>query len=262
MNGADNLYIRNSQESKKIPKIVSDISSISDIAEIKPKAEVFETIAVDNRNNSIKKSKTDKKNKNSRAVEYLYNRRYYILTMSFIYVIGVVIGSVLIRNTDRKEISDLCYSIDQYFTGISSIDMTARILSNIMLNMVFIFGMYICGITVFAPLVCSAFCLYKGLTYGFIIGVYIIGGESNFHIAVCGLTFLLNLFIMMFFILTCAESMSFSSFLFKNEESFKSCLSFKNITIYSSRHLLFFALISLSTAVQTILIPVVYSALR
>ena len=198
-------------------------------------------------------------NGGSRALEYLYNRRYYILAISFIYVIGVIIGAALIKNTDKKDIAGLCSAIDGYFTGISSINMTARILGNIIMNAVFVFGIYICGITVFAPLICSAFCLYKGLACGFIIGVYIIGGGSNFHLAVCGLNFLLYLFTMMFFILTCAESMSFSSFLFKNDESFKDCMSFKNISVYSSRHLLFLALISLSAVVQTIAIPVVYS---
>lgn len=199
------------------------------------------------------------KNGNSRVIEYLYQRKYYILAMSFIYVMGAVLGSFLVKNIDKKEVSSLCSTIDSYFTGISSINMTARILSNIILNLMFVFGIYICGITVFAPLVCSAFCLYKGLACGFIIGVYIIGGGSNFHLAMCGLNFLLYLFIMMFFILTCAESMSFSSFLFKNDESFKACMSFKNISVYSSRHLLFLVLVSLSTVVQTIVIPVVYS---
>jgi len=55
--------------------------------------------------------------------------------------------------------------------------------------------------------------------------------------------------------------MSFSSFLFKNEESFKNSLSFKNVSVYSSRFLLFLVLIALSTVVETLVIPVVYSIL-
>ena len=74
-----------------------------------------------------------------------------------------------------------------------------------------------------------------------------------------GLNFLLSLFIMIFFILVCAEAMSFSSFLFKNEESFKSSMSFKNISVYSSRFMLLTVLIALATVVQTVALPLVYA---
>jgi hypothetical protein len=259
---------------------------VSDISELKPKAEsnVFETITINSSNSSnngggrrAASSRADSLNPvtvnngsnmgsakgfkgSGRLLEYLYNRRYYIFVMAFIYVIGVIIGSVLIKNLDRKDAADLCSVIDRYFTGISSINMTARILGSIMLNIIFIAGIYICGITIFSPLVCSAFCLYKGLTSGFIIGVYLIGGSTKFHWMICGITFVLYLFIMMFFILICAESVSFSSFLFKNEESFKDSLSFKNVSVYSSRYLLFLILISLSAVFQTLIIPIFYAA--
>lgn len=264
-----------------ISKISNNIANISDISELKTKAEsnTFETITINSNNpsnsggryagsdrleslNGVNSAGNGKSFKSAnRLLEYLYNRRYYILAMAFIYVTGVIIGSVLIKNLDRKDTADLCSVIDKYFTGIASINMTARILSNITLNMIFIFGIYICGITIFSPLVCSAFCLYKGLTCGFIIGVYIIGGSTKFHWLICGITFVLYLFIMIFFILTSAESMSFSSFLFKNEESFKDSLSFKNVSVYSSRYLLFLILISLSTVFQTLIIPVIYAVL-
>ena len=268
-----------------IPRMpdTSNAAEIADISQLKSKsaANTFETISVNSKtaqnisNNmsgsahpaaedikrTVAGAVNNRRHDKNRVAEYLSVRKYYMLAMSFIYIIGVVLGSVLIKNIDKKDIVNLCSVMDSFFTGISSINMTARILSNIVLNMIFIFGIYICGITVFAPLICSAFCLYKGLTSGFITGVYIIGGATKFHLAVCAVTFVLYLFIMLFFILTCGESMSFSSFLFKNEESFKDSLSFKNVSVYSSRFLLFLALISLSTVVQTLTIPVVYSIL-
>ena len=197
----------------------------------------------------------------NRFTRYLSDRKYYILALSFIYIIGLLIGAVLVKNLDKKEVFDLCSTVDGYFSGISSIDMTARIFGNIIFNMVFLFGIYICGATVFSAFICSAICLYKGLSCGFIIGVYIIGGSTLFHLGICGINFVLYLFTMMFFILACGESMSFSSFLFKSEDNFKSNLSFKNISVYSSRHLLYLILISLTSVIQTIAIPVIYAVL-
>jgi len=261
----DDASVRGERTDRANTPNMAEITEIADIAELKSKSEAntFETISVNSKTaEDILRniSKRDKKS-NNRVIEYLSNRKYYLIAMSVIYIIGVFLGSVLIKNIDKKDIANLCSVMDNFFRGISSVSMTARILSNIVLNMIFVFGVYICGITIFAPLICSAFCLYKGLTCGFIIGVYIIGGATKFHLAVCGLTFVLYLFIMIFFILTCGESMSFSSFLFKNEESFKNSLSFKNVSVYSSRFLLFLILIALSTVVETIIIPVVYSIL-
>jgi len=200
-----------------------------------------------------------KKNEINRFAEYLSGRKYYILALSFIYIVGLIIGAVLVKNIGKKEVFDLCSVMDDYFSGIPSINMTARILSNIMLNTVFLFGIYLCGITVFSPFICSAFCLYKGLTGGFMIGVYMIGGSTLFHLGICGINFVLYLFSMMFFILSCAESMSYSSFLFKSEDHFKNNLSFKNMSVYSSRYLLFLALIALASVVQTIIPTVLYA---
>ena len=188
-------------------------------------------------------------------------RKYYILALAFIYIIGLVIGAVLVKNLEKKETSDLCSIIDGYFSGIKSINMTARILGNIILNIIYLFGIYICGATVFAPFVCSAFCLYKGLSGGFIIGVYIIGGATLFHLLICAVNFLLYLFIMIIFILACGESMGFLAFLFKSEDNFRHNMSFKNISVYSSRYLLFLILISLASVLQTIIPPVVYAIL-
>ena len=244
------LVIRNGKTPQNFSDI-SDISSIPDISEInKPKSK-----------KNLKKRKNHDSARISRFAEYLFGRKYYILVLSFIFIMGLLIGAVLVKNPDKKEVSDLCSVIDNYFSGIPSINMTARIINNIALNLVFLFGIYMCGATVFSPFICSAFCLYKGLSGGFIIGVYIIGGATLFHLAVCGLNFILYLVMTIFFILACGESMSFSSFLFKSEDSFKSNLSFKNISVYSSRYLLFLILITLMTIVQTIMIPVVYSIL-
>ena len=240
------MIIRNGQESKKVLDI-SEIaaSKVMDIPGLK-------------KNNKTKKQK----NKNiSQFTEYLSGRKYYILVLSFIYTVGLLIGSVLVKNLDKKEAFDLCSVIDSYFSGISSINMTARIFSNIAFNLIFLFGIYICGATVFSPFICSAFCLYKGLSCGFIIGVYIIGGATLFHLGVCVINFILYLFVTIFFILACGESMSFSSFLLKSEDNFKNNMSFKNISVYSSRFLLFLILLSLTSVVQTIAIPVVYSVL-
>ena len=242
------MIIRNEQTSKKV--------DVLDISELKTN------------HNKTKKRKTSKSSKSqtfnkkiTRFAEYLAGRKYYILVLSFIYIIGLLIGAVLVKNTDKKEIFDLCGIIDNYFLGIPSINMTARIFSNIALNLAFLFGIYICGITVFSPFICSVFCLYKGLICGFIIGVYLIGGATLFHLAICGINFILYLFLTILFILACGESMSFSSFLFKSEDNFKTNLSFKNISVYSSRNILFLILISLTSVIQTIAIPLAYAVL-
>ena len=259
------LVIRNGQKLKNNHDLyVSDISELS--------------VKQNKLNNTDNINLTDKQNrkKNKRRIstgsasasakinrftEYLSGRKYYILILSFVYITGLLIGAVLVKNINEKEVFNLCLSMDNYFTDISSIEMTARIFGNIALNLVFLFGIYLCGITVFSPFICSAFCLYKGLSSGFITGVYLIGGNMIFHLAVCGISLVLFLFMTIFFILACGESMSFSSFLFKSEDNFKSNLSFKNISVYSSRNLVFLALITLGTVVQTIVIPVVYSIL-
>jgi hypothetical protein len=191
--------------------------------------------------------------------EYLSNRKYYIFALTAVYILGVAIGAMLINNLERAEVINLCSIVDNYYTDLPAINMTARILGNIGVNILFIFGAYLCGVTVFAPLICSVFSLYKGLSIGFIIGVYTIGGGTGFHTAVGGLNFVLYLLIMVFFILVCAEAMSFSSFLFKSEDSFKSAMSFKNISVYSSRFIVFTLLIALATVVQTVAVPLVYS---
>ena len=207
----------------------------------------------------ISELKSNTKNKISRFTEYLAGRKYYILVLSFIYIVGLITGAVLVKNLDKKDAFDLCALIDDYFSGIPSINMTARIFGNIALNLVFLSGIYICGATVFSPFICSAFCLYKGLSCGFITGVYLIGGGTLFHLGICGISFILYLFAMLFFILACSESMSFSSFLFKSEDNFKSNLSFKNISVYSSRHILFLILTAMVSVIQTIAMPLIYA---
>ena len=256
------MYIRNGQASKDVFDIseisgVSNASNVSKVIEITEPKKNFKT-----KKNKSKKRKSSGETINTkinRFTEYLSDRKYYILVLSFIYIVGLLIGAVLVKNLDKKEAFNLCSVIDNYFSGISSINMTARIFNNIALNLVFLFGIYICGVTVFSPFICSAFCLYKGLSCGFIIGVYIIGGATLFHLGICGINFVLYLFTTIFFILACGESMSFSSFLFKSEDNFKNNLSFKNVSVYSSRFLLLLILLSLAAVVQTIIIPVVYS---
>ena len=221
---------------------------ILDISELKTKT-----------NQKNKKQIFSKKAESNRFAEYLSVRKYYILILSFIYITGLLIGAVLVKNLEKNEVFDLCSLIDGYFSDIPSINMTARIFGSIALNLLFLFIIYICGATVFSPFICSVFCLYKGLSVGFIIGVYIIGGSALFYLLICGINFILELFAMLFFIIACGESMSFSVFLFKSEENFKSNLSFKNISVYSSRNLLFLILISLASVVQTIIPPVIYA---
>ena len=273
------MFIRNGQAEKNVSRPINNtntngnVTNILDISELNsntnpiPQTEKTTTDgSVYNKSKKRKNTRTPKKSQKSqksqtqisRFTEYLSGRKYYILALSFIYIIGLLIGAVLVKNLDKKEVFDLCSTVDGYFSGISSIDMTARIFGNIIFNMVFLFGIYICGATVFSAFICSAICLYKGLSCGFIIGVYIIGGSTLFHLGICGINFVLYLFTMIFFILACGESMSFSSFLFRSEDNFKNNLSFKNISVYSSRYLAFLALISLAAVVQTIIPPVVY----
>ena len=40
--------------------------------------------------------------------EYLSNRRYYILALSVIYLLGAAVGAMLVRNLELSEIIDLC----------------------------------------------------------------------------------------------------------------------------------------------------------
>ena len=229
--------------------IKSGQADIPDITELKPKKR--------NKPEIIKR--TAAKKSPGRLFEYLDSRKYYIIALNVVYILGVVTGALIVNNLGRSEVINLCAVVDNYFTGLPGIDMTARIFGNIAVNLVFIFGAYLCGVTIFAPLICCAFGLYKGLSCGFITGVYFIGGGTNFYIAAGGLNFILSLFIMIFFILICAEAMSFSLFLFKNEESFKSSMSFKNISVYSSRFMILTVLTALATVVQTVAVPLVYA---
>lgn len=241
------MFIRSTQTK------ISDISELNSSSKNKTQTEIIPA-----ENKQIPNVSVSKKT-SGRFSEYLSNRKYYILALTAVYILGVAIGAMLIKNLEQTEIINLCGIVDNYFTDLPAIDMTARILGNIAVNLVFIFGAYLCGVTVFAPIICSVFSLYKGLSSGFIISVYTIGGGTSFHLAVCGLHFILNIFLMLFFILICAESMSFSSFLFKNEDSFKNSMSFKNIGVYSSRFMVLTVLIALATVVQTIAVPLVYA---
>ena len=241
------MFIRNGQNAAN----TQTSSTVFDISELNKKQ----------KQSRIHKIHKTSKTKINRFGEYISARKYYILIVSFVYLIGLIIGSVLVKNLDKKEVFDLCLSVDGYFSGINSINMTVRILSDIALNTAFLFVIYISGATVFSPFICSAFCLYKGLSGGFITGIYMIGGSTPFHLGICAVSFVLYLFVMMFFIIACSESMSFSSFLFKSEENFKNNMSFKNISVYSSRYLLFLVLTSLSVTVKTIALPLIYTAL-
>jgi hypothetical protein len=246
------LFIRNGQAKSKV----------LDISELKPARDKIDFVPSREKTNRVKKHKNKTKpaqTKLSRFTEYLYGRKYYILVLAFIYIIGLLAGAVLARNLEPREAFALCSSIDAYFTGVSSAGMTARIFGNIALNLVFLLGIYLIGATVFASVACSVFCLYKGLSSGFVIGVYLIGGSSLFHLGACAVNFILYLFTMIFFILACGESMSFSLFLFKSEESFRSSMSFKNITVYSSRYIVFLILISMAAIIRTVVMPVVYA---
>lgn len=264
------MIIRGGHELKNIFDIskIHDISEIANISGISNASKVID-LPESNKNIKTKKRKNKKRklsggtakdlnSKITRFAEYLSGRKYYILVLSFIFITGLLIGAVLVKNLDKKEVFDLCSVIDSYFSGVDSINMTARIFGNIALSLAFLFGIYISGITVFSPFICSAFCLYKGLSCGFIIGVYIIGGATLFHLGICAINFALYLIATIFFILACGESMSFSAFLFKSEDNFKSNLSFKNISVYSSRYLLFLILLSLAAVVQTVAIPIIY----
>jgi len=240
------LFIRNGQASK-----ILDISDIEPIA--KPKTKKSKN------QKNLKNTSQTAQTKISRFTEYLYGRKYYILVLAFVYITGLLIGAVLARNLEHREAFELCSAVDAYFSGVDSLSMAARLFGSTALNLVFILGLYIAGATIFAHIACPAFCLYKGLTSGFVIGVYLIGGSSLFHLGACAVNFVLYLFAAVFFILACSESMSFSSFLFRSDESFKSNMSFKNISVYSSRHIIFLILISMAAVIRTVAMPVVYA---
>ena len=195
----------------------------------------------------------------SALTEYLSKRKYYIFILCAIYVVGVIVGTLLINALEETQVIALCAVVDEYFLQTSSTDMVSRIFGNIAVNLVFILGIYLCGVTVFAPIVCAGIGLYKGLSIGFITGIYIIGGGTGFHSAAALIGLVLSLFVMAFFILVCTEAMSFSSFLFKSDESFKSNMSFKNIRVYSLRFIILIVLIALATIVQTVIMPLIYS---
>ena len=210
----------------------------------------------------VKTASADKKSEKigkSALIEYLASRKYYIFILCAIYVVGVIVGTLLINALEETQVIALCAIVDEYFLHTSSTDIVSRIFGNIAVNLVFILGIYLCGVTIFAPIVCAGVGLYKGLSIGFITGVYIIGGGTGFHSVAALIGLILNLFVMAFFILVCTEAMSFSSFLFKSDESFKSNMSFKNIRVYSSRFMILTVLIALATVLQTIVIPLIYS---
>ena len=198
-------------------------------------------------------------NKTNRLTKYLYERKYLVLLFSVIYITGLIIGAALIKNIDTDEIIVLRNVIDGYFTDVSSADMISRIINNTAINGLLLFLAYLSGVTVFAPIVCASLCLYKGLSCGYIMGIYTAGGVDFFHVKICCLTFVFYLLIMLCFILAFSESTGFSVFLLKSRESYRSGLSFGNIVSYSSRYVLLLFLTLLFTVLQMIVISLVYS---
>lgn len=198
-------------------------------------------------------------NKTTRLAKYLYDRKYFILLFSVIYIVGLTVGAILIKNIEIDEIISLRDVIDNYFTDVSSASMISRIINNIAVNGIILLLSYLSGVTIFAPFICAVVCLYKGLSCGYIIGVYIAGGANLFYMQICCLTFIFYLLIMLCFILAFSESTGFSVFLLKSRESYRNNLSFSNIIAYSSRYILFLLVMSLFTVLQTIIISVAYS---
>ncbi|MCL2096451.1 MAG: hypothetical protein FWH10_06040 [Oscillospiraceae bacterium] len=233
------MFIRNAQSE------TAGISDISDISKTRAQTQK-ETPEIQN-------------TKISGFTRYLSGRKYYILVFAVIYITGLLTGAVLAKNLEQKEAVDLCFSADAYFNGSAAGGMTARIFGAAALNLIFLSGIYLSGITVFAPLACFAFCFYRGLSGGFAAGVYMLGGATLFHLAACAASFVLWLFLMVFFILACGEAMSFAAFLFKSGDSFRSNMSLKNISVYSSRFFLFLILISMAAIIQTAAMHLFYA---
>ena len=286
------MYIRNGQnvskfsEIKKIDdvKAVRDIKEINNINDVKerdnfrdssekilPKPEILSVeIASDSRRyknrRKILNRRTDKKyakkyaeDRTNGLTKYLYDRKYFILLFSVIYITGLIIGAILIKNVENDEIIVLRTAVDSHFTDISSAAMISRIINNISVGGLLLGLTYLSGVTVFAPVVCAVVCIYKGISCGYIMGVYISGGADLFHIQICCLTFVFYLLIMLCFILLFSESTGFSVFLLKNRESYRESLSFANIISYSSRYILLTVLALLLTILQIIAISVIYS---
>jgi len=276
------LHIKNGQNIKNPNNIsnianisnLSNISDIPDISQIKatknnisddlPKsdyarAEINKINKVSRRSKNRGRNRKNAENTANRLTKYLYDRKYFILLFSVIYIIGLIIGAILIKNIDAEEIIALRNVIDNYFTDVSSVSIISRIINNIAVNSVILFLAYLSGVTVFAPFVCATICLYKGLSCGYITGVYISGGADWFHIKICCLTFIFYLLIMLCVILSCSESTGFSVFLLKSRDTYRSSLSFSNIAAYSARYLLLLIFTSLLTILQTAIISLVYS---
>ena len=217
-----------------------------------------------NKNSSRRRKKRDKilkntENRTNRLTKYLYDRKYFILLFSVIYIIGLIIGAILIKNIESEEITGLRNVIDSYFTDVSTAGIVSRITNNIAVSCSVLFLAYLSGVTIFAPIVCAAVCVYKGLSCGYITGVYISGGADLFHIQICCLTFIFYLLVMLCFIMSFSESTGFSLFLLKSRESYRGSLSFGNIISYSSRYVLLTLLMSLFTVLQIIVISIMYS---
>ena len=279
------MYIRNGQNVSKFSEIkkADDVKAVRDIKEINeikekehfrdssenilPKPEILSAgIASDSRRyknrRKILNRRKDKKYAEDRTnglTKYLYDRKYFILLFSVIYITGLIVGAILIKNVENDEIAVLRAAVDNHFSDISSAAMISRIINNISACGLLLGLMYLSGVTVFAPVVCAVVCIYKGISCGYIMGVYISGGADLFHIQICCLTFIFYLLIMLCFILLFSESTGFSLFLLRNRESYRESLSFANIISYSSRYILLTVLALLLTILQIITISVVYS---
>ena len=273
----DNITVRKSDKEESQTENVKELSNISDITEIKPSESEMEPSDISYKytglnysSGRLKKHRKPKKNaeninkkdrelKTNRFTKYLYERKYFILLYSVIYVVGLIIGAILIKNIETGEFIFLRSAVDNYFAGVSSVNMVPRIINNIAVNSFLLFFVYLSGITVFAPLICTVVCLYKGLSFGYIIGIYISGGAGLFHFRIFALTFIFYLLTMLCFILSCSESTGYSVFLLKSGESYRNALSFSNMSVYSVRYILLLLLMSLLTALQIIIISLAYS---
>lgn len=232
---------------------------VSDISEINP-SESLEEKRYPAENDLHKKSGRINKREAKRGLShYLENRKYFILLFSFIYMMGLIIGVMMIKRSGTADIAVLYNKITDFYIPVEIPQIMTRLFYYFLLCASVMFFIYLAGLTIFSSVISSLLCIAIGYINGFVAGILILGSGSAFGMYSCAVYIISEIILMIFYILASGESMSFSVFLFKSEDNFKSNMSFKNLSMYSSRFFIFLILIMVFKSLQTFLIPLFYS---
>ena len=204
--------------------------------------------------------KRSRKRHGGKIAAYLFSRRFHIAAFAVIYVAGLFIGMMVWNRLGSAEKLELQNTAFDYNSAVTGAEVTVRLFFSASLSAVLMFAIFLSGLTVFAPVVSALVCIFKGIMCAYTAGIYMYGslGVSGYASAAAVLTF--GALVSLFFIIASAEALSFSLFMLKNEESYRSSLSFKNITLYSSRQLLLFLCALIMSAAEVLVVPLILAA--